>query len=264
MTSSFPKARYFIERLHHKGRWRLNKDHDLEIVVTDATGADKEVLTLKSEIVSVASDELTFLITSKKDRDTEVTRVLRLSGKWQTDESNRLSFAVSKEDGTEDVLLFGGAWGLGKDNEIVYRYRRTRLKRKTKEERGLIFKGHWQITAKDKLLYVLDTTGESGFLFKAQFEGAGIAGRFGALKYRVGIGLSRYKRPVEKVIKLLGAVRWNMTKRDALEFEFIGAEGRKSGMTITLSRKLLGGEAFLRFKKLAEESKVEAGVRIPW
>ncbi len=260
MTSSFPKP----DRLYHKGKWRLNKDHNLELVVTDARGANKEVLTLKSKIVSVASDELAFLITSKKEREIEVTSLLRLSGRWRADRSNRLAFAVSKEGGAEDVLLFDGVWEVGRDNEIVYRYRKTRLKRKTKEERSLIFKGHWHITAKDRLAYMLDTSGESGFLFKAEFESTGISGRFGSLRYRIGIGVSRYKRPVEKVIKFLGAVRWNITRKDALEFEFIGAEGRKSGMTATLSRKLLGGEAFLRFKKLAEESKVEAGVRIPW
>ncbi len=259
-----PRSSYFIDRLHHKGKWRLNKDHDLELTVTDARGLDKEVLTLKSEIVSVASDELIFLITSKKQRGVEITRLLKLSGRWRADESNRLAFSVSKEDGAEDVLVFDGAWEVGRDNEIIYRYRKTRLKRKTKEERSLIFKGHWHITAKDRLAYMLDTSGESGFLFKAEFEDAGISGRFGSLKYRIGIGVSRYKRPVEKVIKFLGAVRWNITKKDALELEFIGAEGRKSGMAITLSRRLVGGEAFLRLKKMAEESRVEAGIKIPW
>jgi hypothetical protein len=41
-------------------------------------------------------------------------------------------------------------------------------------------------------------------------------------------------------------------------------QGKRVGMSATLSRKLLGGEAFLRFKRLAEESKVEAGVKIIW
>lgn len=264
MISSVPDPRYFIDRLYYKGKWRLNRDYDLEMVVTDAVRADKEALTLKSEIISVASDELTFLVTSKKERDAEITRILKLAGKWRADKSNRLAFLVSKKDGDDDVLLFDGAWELGRDNEILYRYKKTRLKRKTKEERILTFKGHWHITAKDKLAYMLDTSGESGFLFKAEFEDAGISGRFGSLKYRIGIGVSRYKRPVEKVIKFLGAVRWSITKKDALEFEFIGAEGRKSGMTVTLIRKFLGGEAFLMLKKMAEESKVEAGITIPW
>jgi hypothetical protein len=264
MTSLPPDPRFFTDKLRHKGKWRLNKDHDLELVVTDTVGADKEVLTLKSEIVSVASNEIIFLITSMKQRGVEVTRLLKLSGKWQADGSNRLAFAVTKESGGEDVLVFDGAWEVGRENEIIYRYRKTRLKRKTKVEHGLIFKGHWHITSKDKLAYMLDTNGESGFVFKAEFEDAGICGRFGSLKYRVGVGVSRYKRPVEKVIKFLGAARWNITKKDALEFEFIGAEGRKSGMAVTLSRKLLGGEAFLRFKKMAKESKVEAGIAIPW
>ncbi len=264
MTSSLPDPGYFMDKMRHRCRWRLNKDHNLEMVVTDTIGTDKEVLTLKSEVVSVASDEITFLITSKKQRGVEVTRLLKLSGKWRADGSNRLVFAVSKKSGSEDVLVFDGAWEVGRDNEIIYRYRKTRLKRKTKEERSLIFKGHWHITAKDKLAYMLDTGGESGFVFKAEFEDAGISGRFGSLRYRVGIGVSRYKRPVERVIKFLGAARWNITKKDALEFEFIGAEGRKSGMTVTLSRKLLGGEAFFRFKKMADESKIEGGITIPW
>lgn len=248
-----------------KSKWRLNSNHDIELIAAEKKYFDgKETVSLKGEITGTASDEITCIVTSKKERDVEVARILKLKGSWRADESNRLTFLVSKEDGYDDILLFDGAWEVGKDNEILYRYKKTRLKRKTKEERSLIFKGRWQITAKDRLAYILDTSGKSGFIFKTEFEGAGISGRFGALKYRVGIGVSRYKRPIEKVIKFLGAARWDINRRDALEFEFIGAEGRKSGMAVTLTRKLLGGKAFLGFRKLAEESRVEAGVKIPW
>jgi len=234
------------------------------VTVTESSSADEETLTLKGEIVSVSSDELTCIVTSKKERDVEVARILKLKGRWQADKNNRLSFAVSKEDGRADLLVFDGIWEIDGDNQIIYRYKKTDLVRKTKEERSFIFKGAWRLTDREKIAYMLDTSGESGFLFKAQLENSGISGRFGVLRYRVGIGVSEHKRPIEKIIKFFGALRLNITKKDSLEFEFTDARGRRLGMSTTLSRKLLGGEAFVRFKRLAEESKVEAGIKIPW
>ncbi|OGX32937.1 MAG: hypothetical protein A3I43_02140 [Omnitrophica WOR_2 bacterium RIFCSPLOWO2_02_FULL_50_19] len=248
-----------------KSQWRLNSNHDVEFTVTDTKDlGGGEVITLKADMIGIAPDELTCIITSKKKRDVEVASILKLKGRWQADENNRLSFAVSKEDGTRDVLVFDGIWELGDDNQIMYRYKKTGLVRKTKEERSFVFRGAWRLTGKDKIAYMLDTSGESGFLFKAQLENSGISGRFGVLKYRVGIGLSERKRPVEKVIKFFGVLRLNISKRDSLEFEFTDARGQRLGMSATLSRKLLGGEAFLRFKRLAEESKIEAGIKFPW
>ena len=246
-------------------RWRLNSNHDVEFVVTDTTGlGGEEVLSLKADIAGIAPDELTCIVTSKKERDIEVASILKLKGKWQADENNRLAFAVSKEDGTQDVLVFDGVWEIGDDNQIRYRYKKTDLIRKTKEERSLLFNGAWRLTDKDKIAYMLDTSGESGFLFKAQLEDSGISGRFGTLSYRLGIGVSEYKRPVEKVIKFFGMLRYNIDKRTSLEFEFTDARGQRLGMSATLSRKLLGGEMFLRLKRLAEESKIEAGIKFPW
>lgn len=248
-----------------KSRWRLNSNHDVEFVVTDTQDLrGGETISLKADIIGVSSDVLTCIVTSKKERNVEVASILKLKGRWQADENNRLSFAVSKEDGTQDVLVFDGIWELGDDNRIMYRYKKTDLIRKTKEERSLVFRGAWQLTGKDKIAYMLDTSGESGFLFKAQLENSGISGRFGVLKYRVGIGVSERKRPVEKVIKFFGVLHLNLTRRDSLEFEFTDARGQRLGMNVTLSRKLLGGEAFLRFRRLAEESKVEAGIKFPW
>jgi hypothetical protein len=248
-----------------KNKWRLNSNHELEFTVTESSGLGSvEALSLRGEIIGAASDELTALITSKKVGGVEVTRILKLNGRWQADENNRLAFAVSKEDGKEDILVFDGKWEIGKDNELVYRYKKTDLKRRTKIERCLILRGAWRVDGANKISYLLDTSGESGFVFRAQMENAGIEGRFGALKFKVGIGVSRYKRPVEQVVKILGTLRWNMTKRDSLEFDIVGAEGRKPGMSLTLSRKLLGGEVFLRFKKLALEKKAEAGIKFRW
>ena len=246
-------------------RWRLNSNHDLELVVTDSTDlSGGEVLSMKADLVGIAPDELTCIVTSKKERDVEVASIVKLKGKWQADDNNRLSFAVSKEDGTQDVLVLDGVWDIGEDNQILYRYKKTDLVRKTKEERSLVFNGAWRLTDRDKIAYMLDTGGESGFLFKAQLEDSGISGRFGTLSYRLGIGVTEYKRPVEKVIKFFGTLRYNIDKQTSLEFEFTDARGQRVGMSATLSRKLLGGEAFLRFKRLAEESKVEAGIKFNW
>ncbi|MDD5009806.1 MAG: hypothetical protein WC491_02920 [Candidatus Omnitrophota bacterium] len=246
-----------------KNRWRLNSNHDLEFTVTESKGLGSvEALSLKGEIAGVSSDRLTALITSKKVGGVETTRIIELDGRWQADEKNRLSFAVYRKDGKEDVLVLDGKWETGKDNEILYRYRKTGLKRRDRIERCLVFRGAWRINGTDRISYLLDSSGESGFVFRAQLEKAAIKGKFGALKFRVGIGVSRYKRPVESVVKIPGMVRWDINKRYSLEFDVTGARGRKPGMGLTLSRKLLGGEAFLRLKKLAQgERKAEVGIK---
>jgi len=248
-----------------KNKWRLNSKNELELTVTESRGLGSvEALSMKGEIAGVEPHGITALITSKKVGGVEVTRIVKLNGKWQADGKNRLSFAVSKEGGKEDILVLDGKWDIGKDNEIVYRYRKTALKKRDRIERSLVFRGAWRINGTDRISYLLDSSGESGFVFKAQLDKAGIEGKLGALKYKVGIGVSRYKRPVERVVKILGTVRWDITKRYSLEFDATGARGRKPGMALTLSRKLLGGEAFLRFKKLAAEKKAEAGVKFRW
>lgn len=253
------------DKIRFRGNWRLDDNHDLEIILNEtAEQYAKDVLTLKGEIVGVESDELAFAITSRKDRDVETTRLMKLRGKWQADEFNRLGFLVSKEDGDDDVLVFDGIWGVGKQHEIVYRYKKIRLKRKTKKSRDIVFRGSWRITEKDRLAYLLDTSGESGFLFKAQLEGPNVVGKKGEIKYRIGIGLTQHKRPIEKIIKFFGVLKFNLTKNDDIEFELTDSVGKRLDATVTLSRRLLGGKAFLRLKKQAEESRVEAGVKIPW
>ncbi len=248
-----------------KEKWRLNSNHDLELTVTRSEGLGSvEALSLRGEIAGASSDELVAVVTSKKVGGVEVTRIVKLDGRWQADDNNRLCFAVSKQDGKRDILVFDGKWQVGKDNEIIYRYRRTDLVRKRKEERAIILRGAWRVDGDNKISYLLDSTGESGFVFRAQFESAGVINGLGALKFKVGIGVSRYKRPVEQVVKVLGTVRWNITRKYALEFDAVGARGRRPGMEVTLSRKLLGTEAFLRLKKLAGEKKVEAGLKFKW
>lgn len=253
------------DKVKFRGNWQLNENHDLELILNETKDQyAKDILTLRGEIVGVESDKLAFAITSKKDRDIERTRLIKLAGKWQADKFNRIGFLVSKEDGDDDVLVFDGIWDVGKNHEIVYRYKKIQLKRKTKESRDIVFKGFWRITERNRLAYLLDTSGESGFLFKAQLEGPSVVGKRDEIKYKIGIGLTQYKRPVERVIKFFGALKFNLTENDEIEFELTDSAGKRLGASVTLNRRLLGGKAFLRLKRHAEESRVEAGVKIPW
>lgn len=255
----------FPDKLKFKGKWRLDKNHDLELALDDTPSQwGNDVLTLRGEIADTRANELSFLITSRRKAGIEETRLIRLSGLWKTDEFNRLGFSVSKENGKENVLLLDGLWKAGGNNEIVYSYRKTRLIRKVKEERSLIFRGHWQVTARDRLSYLMDTSGRSGFLFKAQLESPRVTGKKGLLQYRIGIGLSSKKRPVERIIKLFGAVKYNLTAKDELVLELAGSRGRKPEAAISLNKKILGGKVFLQFKEAAEDRRIEAGLKIPW
>lgn len=74
-----------------------------------------------------------------------LTRILKLGGRWQADENNRLRFLVKKEERKVDVLTLQGIWELNRNHEITYRYEKMDLKTKERLERTVIFKGFWEI-----------------------------------------------------------------------------------------------------------------------
>jgi len=83
-------------------------------------------------------------------------QLLKLSGSWQADEFNRLSFLVKRKI-QPDILTLGGIWQLNKNQQIIYTYEKTDLKTKTKYARTLTFLGFWQIDSTKRLTYILES-----------------------------------------------------------------------------------------------------------
>ena len=272
------------------GNWSLTGDHKLRLAL-DKEGRETfgDQLTLTGEILDVDKNSLTFSVTTRTGAGIQTTYILDLQGSWKADESNRLSFSVRRERGIYDILTFSGAWEMGENHQIIYRYEKAALIRKEKEVHTLTFKGYWDIKDKTRVSYILDADSASAFDFTASV-GALEEDR---IKFEVGIGAERRGMPVKRAIVLFG--RWTLKKDTGLLFEveygdkdtcaiIFGADialsdkdtvsfklksstdNKDTGITLELSRKILkgDGELFLRALASGNELAVYAGGVWSW
>ncbi|MFC1805166.1 hypothetical protein ACFLZ3_05020 [Candidatus Omnitrophota bacterium] len=272
-----------------KGEWSLTKKHDLRLTFDKwrrQTFGDQ--LTLKGEILAAKKNSLLFGVTGRNKNGSATLYGLELGGKWQADKNNRLTFRVAKASGRYDTLTFRGAWQINKNYEITYRYSKENLVRKTKRVYTLSFRGHWDILKKRRISYVIDKSSDSELNFKSS---AGIF-KDNYIKYEVGIGLTRRKAAIKRVVKLFG--KWRIKRGVGLVFEVergrgkvqaivLGADvrlGKKNTVlfklknrsnqdierSVELKRDILkgDGEAFLRLLKSKREATIQAGAGFRW
>lgn len=276
-------------QLKLRGTWSLTENYDLKLTLDKCQLAGfRNEIVLKGEIIGAKSDALLFSITQKTTDDTVSTRILKLEGTWQADKENRLAFKAYREDGKYDTLTFESTWEVGKNHQVVYKYRKNLSEKNKKAERSLAFDGFWNINRKNILTYHLDFINRSLFDFRV---GCGRADK-DSIKYEVGVGFKKKRRPVREYIVLYG--RWNLQKGIGLVFEInygknqiggivFGAEarlkkgarlelnlkteaGRPLGMSLTLSKEILGGEGELYSKALFSEKEkaVYIGAGFRW
>ncbi|MBL7151701.1 MAG: hypothetical protein ISS89_03825 [Candidatus Omnitrophica bacterium] len=272
-----------------RGNWSLTKEHQLRLTLDKwkrQTFGDQ--VTIQGEILDVRKNSLLFAVTSRTKNNVTSRYILELSGSWQADERNRLTFRVNKGKESPDSLIFDGVWQIDKNYQITYRYQRKQLVRKNKEVHTLIFKGHWDIRDKARLSYALEGSSDSEFDFKTS---AGIF-RDNYIKYELGIGLSCRKEPTRRIITFFG--KWKIKKGLGLVFEVeqekrkiqalvFGAEARLTdkgtvsfklrnsldkgmGVKLELSRDIFkgDGQVFLRLLGSKKESTIQAGVGWRW
>lgn len=304
------KERNLPHQLKFKGNWSLTEDHNLRLTLNKwrrQTFGDE--LTLKGEIIKIDAHSLLFAVTQRTKENVTSTCILKFEGSWQADEYNRLIFRMRREKDRRDMLVFDGIWELGPKNRIVYHYeipssakaspfakvsgdrsegrRNTRYKMR-KKKRSLLFNGSWNYTKRGVLTYQLDLKGKSAFDFKI---GKGIV-KDNAIKFEIGIGISRRQKPIKKDIILYG--KWRIKKGTGLIFEtkygdshfsemkfeaearlingsrikFVlkNEKGRDLGMKFTLSKTMLKGigESFIRFLRNRKERAVYIGAGYMW
>lgn len=241
------------QQIKLSGSWSLGADHNL-ILTLDKWNNQVEAnkLVLKSEIVSAGGDELAF---SVETRDARRGRpkgsiriyVLKFNGAWQADPWNRLVFNIGKEEGAGGKLTFQGKWEIGKRNEIVYA---------SKGGKNILsLRGYWDVTAKDRLSYVLNLDLGSRFDFNVSFEKAASD----SLRVGVAIGAGAKKRS----IALSG--RWRSDKGLGLSFE-IGYAGGNIRAEMQLSKLFLKGQGQAYGKALVTEKEfaLMAGAGLRW
>ena len=215
------------QKIKLKGSWSLSKKHNL-IYTLDKWQNQiyGNRLILKSGVMNTRTNRLLFTLTTKEEPKRK-TYILGLSGAWQVDSTNRLSFNIEKKRGRDDSIILMGAWKIGSNNEIVYTYNRKNKTRK------LVFKGYWDTIKKHRIFYRL--YGKNGTLFGFKVS-AGTSTRSGFLQYRMGIGLSRRKRPKMKVITLYG--KWRIKQNLGLIFEMNYGKDKVHSITFGASIKL--------------------------
>lgn len=273
-----------------KGEWSLSDDHNLRFTLDkSARSTFGDRMTLEGEILDVNKNSLLFAVTTTTKENTRSTYVLDLGGSWKADKSNRLSFHVKRASGSCDILTLNGAWEVNKNHEIIYQYEKADLITRKKRTHTITFKGHWDISKKGRISYLVGGSTDSLFDFTVS---AGVF-KENYIKYEIGIGLTNRVRPLTKTVILYG--KWNLTKGACLAFEvqyddrrtgriIFGADARlterdtvlfrlKSGMTngdigieLKLSRDMFkgGGEAFLRALASQRESAVYTGAAWKW
>lgn len=273
-----------------EGSWQLNNNYDLELLLdkTEKQFQD-DVLIIRGKIISTDRDILAFETKTYDQNGLLHIQILKLSVIWLTDETNRLSFILKKRP--PDIVTLEGDWQINDNQRIIYIYEKIDLKTKTRVSNTLAFEGFWQITSANKLTYILPHSSNSRFDFRAQIETPNIYPQRGVIKYRLGVGIREAKK--EKIISLYGTWKFgrrlglifqvdygngevsesefaadvSFTKKNEVIFGLKNKTGESLGFSVTFTHrflKALDAEAFLRLKDSWEESKIDAGVRIPF
>ncbi len=280
-------------QLKLKGAWSLTTDHNLRLTFDRSSGgASGDSLTIAGDIIDVKDNALLFAVTTKRDESIRTTYVLNMTGIWQADENNRLTFKVNREPLKHDTLVFDAGWEVNKSNDIIYRYERSHSGKKLKTMRSLILRGQWKAEGRGFLKYELDAKSNSALNFRTSL---GVCEK-NYIKYELGILLSRHVRPVERVITLFGVWRIKsgsalffdvkcadgkaypmsfsaearLTPRDTISFKLKGPDGRRGteglGLRFELNHALLEGDgsAFLRVLRSRGESSILVGAGLRW
>ena len=287
------------EKFVFTGTWDLSPNYELELNLDDSSSQKQgERLTINSKIISVESDSLVFEVATKKQTSANHDEpalysfeLFKLSGAWQADEYNQLSFVV-KKDLNPDILTFKGTWEINKNQKITYTCLRQNRKTKTRISDILVFEGFWKIGDSQRLRYILSESEGSIFDFRLQLESENLYPAEGTIKYRIGIGESVKKNPQEKIILLYGTWKFSrelgvffemdygkgefraltfgaevrLSEKDKIIFELKDQLGKPVGLSVTFTRKFLkncDAQAFIRLeKRLDNEEIVEIGGRI--
>lgn len=129
--SAWRKIHKLPDKITFCGKWNLNSNHDLELILDESKGqfyGDR--LTLKGEIISTNRDEFIFEIVNVDKRSQSHIQFLKLGGYWQADSNNQLEFVIKKK-AYPDNLVLEGIWQINKNQQVIYSYEKTDLKTKS-------------------------------------------------------------------------------------------------------------------------------------
>ena len=267
-----------------EGAWRLAGDRELVYTLRETSEPpSRRTVSLHGAIIQAKAHALIFAVQQVDEQRLPAAQRLSLSGRWQADAANRLTFLVERGEGTVDRLTLGGIWEIGEHHELRYRAHGGR-----RGERVISFSGAWDVTGADRLVYRLAGSTRSVFEFRAALQSPSLIARSGPLVYQVGVQLERGRRHRQRVA-LFGV--WKLSRDRSVSFEVPYAEGRVQairfegrlsigprnrlavalstrrhepvGLTVTFTRELLRDvDLFLRLRRDAEEHAMLGGVQV--
>ena len=268
------------------GRWRLSANQELEF----RRSGRQEQLLLRARLIAAEPDALVVQVTERFTDGGFSSRLVRLSGRWEADDRNRLLFAAQREYGAADRITLEGGWELADDQQLIYRFSRGTRRGKPVDSTLLRFQGYWEIQPDLRLAYVLDRDSDSVFRFRSALQSPLVLPKQGALRFQIGVEGRR--GPRTNTVTLFG--KWRVSRDFGLEFEaerpgssnrlirfgasyrigargeivadLVAPNGRPTGMEVVVTRLLLRSQAetFLALRRTAEEASVQAGVRLRW
>lgn len=268
-----------------EGAWVLSKGNELQY---RRRGAQEEIL-LRGELAGAKPLGLNVRLLEASSGSDVQRRFLTLQGRWQVDSDNRLRFLMERESGRKEVLTLGGNWQIGPGRELSYRVDQEKPRRGTKKQVLLRFQGDWEIGPDRWLTYVVDRAEGSSFRLRGTFQTGTVLARHGRIRYQLGAEVKGRAGRV-KLLTFFG--KWKVSRDFALHFEIPSSDGRirsldfkgayslgprgqiigrlmtragePLGLEVVFTRSLLGGEAFVRLRKVAGEAALEGGVRVRW
>ncbi len=272
------------QQLKLKGSWSLGEDHNLIFTLDKESYTQSDKLTLQGEIIRAESSRIIFSLVTRDEQGRARFYLISLSGRWQADKYNRLSFLVSRKGLPEDEIVFTGTWEVNTQNQIIYSYTHPASGRNKKTRRTLTFKGYWDISRKFRLSYILNKETASGFDFAVSLGRPLKRG----MRYEAGIGIAPGKEKITiygswKINEKLGVIFEMPREKGRMERILFGAEcklnpdytlelklksalGKELGTSLRLSRDLLKGrgEAFIQALKDGKKTALIAGAGIRW
>jgi hypothetical protein len=274
------------------GKWSLTDSHDLKLSVSASDSAYfGRTIILKGDILAASSSGLIFRVRHSDALSGSRSGTVELKGVWAADSKNRITFRVAKADGRYDVLTFQGIWNIGPNNELSYKVVTTELKTRTKKEKTLVFRGHWDLY-RTRMVYSLEGTDTSFFSFKAAVQTKSLMAKQGEIRYQLGTGVSSRKGKggaVSRAVTIYGT--WKLSRDLKVSFEVKGPstekreiifgidkifaesrkitvslkdkKGEKLGMDVTFTKVFAkDAEFFVSIGNNASETRILGGLRI--
>ena len=291
-------------RVHHlppkiafTGLWKLTGHDDLQLTVSKASYMPEALsgvsrITLNGRIIAANDGALIFESRSIDIRGNTHNRLLKLAGTWGSDDANRIIFSVTKKD-RPDILTLSGTWSVNDNQQITYTAEEHDLARRDKTISIVEFAGYWQVSASNRISYVLRKGSASRFDLRAHLETPNIYPQAGVIKYRLGAGARQAKNSHPIIVSLYGqwkigrklapvfemeyekgrvrslefGCRVDVSKKDRIEAALTCARGEDLGGRLIFTRRFLAkldADLFVRLKKTAREQSADVGVTVPF